>query len=640
MRDRTSTTGEVMAYVRRWMPIASWLPAFPRSSLRPELIAAVTSWGVMVPVALAYAEVAGVPPEVGLVTAFAGLTGYALFATSRELRVTTSSTMAVMSASVVAPIAAGDPAAYLALTAALALIVGVILVAAGLVRVGFISEFLAKPAVTGFITGLAIVVVIGQLPKILGVTGGGVSTPEKVVTLIEQLPDTAPATLAVGLVTLAIIFGSRLVSRRIPGPLIALVVGLLATSLLDLQAKGVTVVGQVATGVPMPGLPAVPVTDAALLTAGALGIVFLAAGESIGAGRAFAAKHRYDVDADQELIALGAGNLASGLFGGFVVDASLSQSATAESAGARSQLGALLTAALVLATALLLAPLFEQLPEAVLAGIVIASVIGLIDLAEFRRYASWRRTDLLIALVAFAGVVLTTVLIGLVIAVVLSLALLLYRASRPYVAVLGRIGTGSGFADIERGDDRRPIPGLLILRIDAPLYFFNVNVARDEILARLSSTRPPPRVVLADIGATADLDVTTIDTLTRLIEDLADRDVQLWLAHVKGPVRDRMHRTGFIDLIGAQHLHRSTADAVAVFEATPRPVRVAADPGTRDREAPNEPGAPNGPDTPDGPDAHNDPAGTNGPPAPNDPAGTSELAAPTDRGPTTDPSPG
>ena len=267
----------------RFVPITTWLPAYDRAWLRPDLLASLTSWGVMVPVALAYAALAGVPPEYGLVTAFAAMTAYAVFGTSRHLKVTTSSTMAIMSASVVAGLAGGDADRYLALTAALALVVGAALLVAGFVRLGFIADFLSRPVVTGFIFGLAITIIIGQLPKVLGVPGGGDTTIGKLQTLIGQLPDTNQWTLAVGGGALALILLLRAISPKIPGPLGALALGIVAVGAFDLALHGVTVVGEVATGMPHVGIPRVALLDIPYLAAGAAGIVFLAVGESLGA---------------------------------------------------------------------------------------------------------------------------------------------------------------------------------------------------------------------------------------------------------------------------------------------------------------------------------------------------------------------
>ena len=481
--------------VSRYVPITTWVRAYPRAWLRPDIIAAITSWVVMVPVALAYAGLAGVPPEVGLTTAFAALTAYAVFGTSRHVKVTASSTMAIMSAAVVVDLAGGDPALYLVETAALAMTVGLLLVAGGIARLGFVADFLTKSVVTGFIFGLSITIVVGQLPKLLGVPSGSGSVPEQLRQLVESAPETNPWTLAIGLGTLAIILVLRLISRRVPGPLIALVIGLVAVPLLNLEDHGVAVVGNVATGLPSLGIPVPPLSAIPLLLVGAIGIVFLAVGESVGAGRAFASRHHYLLDADQELLALGASNITTGLFGGFTTDVSLSQTATAEDAGAKSQLSSLITAGLVLATAVFLAPLFADLPDAVLGAIVIAASLSLMDVPEMRRYWAWRRTDFAIALAALIGVVLTTVLIGLVIAVLLSVAFLLYRASRPYVAALGRIpGYRATFGDIQRHPDAEPIDDLLILRLDAPLYFFNANVGQGPDPGPRRGPRPgPPR---------------------------------------------------------------------------------------------------------------------------------------------------
>jgi high affinity sulfate transporter 1 len=558
----------VRALLAKHVPITTWLPAYPREWLRADVVAAITSWGVMVPVALAYAGLAGVPPELGLVTAFAALAAYAVFGTSRHLKVTVSSTMAVMSASVVADLASGDGVSYLAFTAALALIVGVMLVAAGLARLGFISDFLAKSVVTGFIFGLAITIIVGQIPKLLGVPGLSGTLPEQVAQLVASIPDTSLPTLIAGMASLLLILVLRMISPKIPGPLIVLVLGVVTAKAFGLEARGISVVGEVATGVPSPSLPMVPLSSIPVLMLGAAGIVFLAVGESVGAGRAYASRHGYHIDPDQEMLALGAANVASGLFGGFTTDASLSQTATAEAAGAKSQLASLITSALVLGTALVLAPLFADLPNAVLGAIVIAAVVGLMDVREMRRYWAWRRTDFLIAVTAMVGVLLTTVLAGMVIAVLLSVVFVLYRASRPYIAALGRMpGQRGTFGDLSRHPDATPFDGLVIVRIDAPLYFFNANVAQAQIEALVAGTTPPAHAVLLDLAATADLDVTTGDMLAALVADLQQQGVAVLLAQVKGPVRDRLRRIGLMDRIGEENVYLSIAAGVEAFRA-------------------------------------------------------------------------
>jgi high affinity sulfate transporter 1 len=553
----------IAAWVRQLVPITVWLPAYARADLRPDLVAGVTSWGVMVPVALAYASLAGLPPEYGLITAFAALTGYALLATSRHLKVTTSSTMAVMSLAVVAPLAAGDPTRFAALSAALALVAGGLLIAGGLLRLGFISEFMAKPVVTGFVFGVAVTIIVGQLPELLGVEGGSGNVFEQLRQLVPQLPETNPWSLAIGAAALVLILVLRRLVPAIPGALVAMVLGIVVVSAFALAQYGVAIVGEVSTVRPSIGLPAVGIGDLAYLLAGAGGVVFLAVGESLGSARSFAMAHHYEIDGDQELVAIGGANVASGLFGGFIVDASLSQSAAAEASGGRTQVSSLVTAGLVLATALLLAPLFRNLPMSVLAAVVISSVIGLIDPGEIARYWSWQRADGVLAVVALVGVISTDVLTGLILAVLISLSLLLFRASRPYLAVLGRLpGEQPVYVDIARHDNAETVPGLLILRIDAPLYFFNATVARSQVLERVDQANPRPATVVMDVGASTDLDVTTAEMLGQLAVDLGDRGATLALGQARGRVRDRLERTGLLALIGEDRVHLSMLEAV------------------------------------------------------------------------------
>jgi SulP family sulfate permease len=553
--------------LNRYVPITAWLPTYPRDSLRSDIISGVTVWGVMVPVAMAYAEMAGLPPEAGLYTAFAALLGYAIFGTSRQLKVTTSSTMAVMSAAVVVAMTAGDPARFAALTAALALIVGVILLLAGVARLGFISDFLSKSVVTGFVFGLALVIAIGQLPKLLGLPSGQGDFFEQCYQLITNLSQIKPYTLIVGVSALVVIFLIKRFFPRLPSGLVALVLGILAVSIFNLDEYGVSIVGAIPTGLPTPGLPQVSLRDLPYLITGAIGIVFLAVGESLGSARSFAAKHRYEINPDQELIALGAANVSAGLFQGFTVDASLSSTATADEAGARTQLSSIVTAALIIITLLVLAPLFYNLPNAVLGAIVIASVIGLMDVAELRRLYASNRVDFVLAVVALFGVLSTDVLTGLLIAVFLSLLIILYRASRPYVAVLGKVpGQEATYGDVARHPENMQVPGLLIVRLDAPLYFLNANVARGQILGLVTASQPPPRAILFDLGASADLDVASLDMLKNLVRELDEAGVDVLLAEIRGRVRDRLRKASVMTDIGENRIYQSVPAAVHDFE--------------------------------------------------------------------------
>jgi high affinity sulfate transporter 1 len=553
--------------LHRYVPITAWLPTYPREYLRSDIISGVTVWGVMVPVAMAYAEMAGLPPEAGLYTAFAALLGYAIFGTSRQLKVTTSSTMAVMSAAVVVAMAPRDPATYAALTAALALTVGVILLLAGLARLGFISDFLSKSVVTGFVFGLALVIAIGQLPKLLGLPSGNGDFFQQLYQIITNTSQIDPYTLVVGVSALVVIFLIKRFFPRLPSGLVALVLGILAVSIFNLDEYGVSIVGEIPTGLPTPGLPQVALGDLPFLIAGALGIVFLAVGESLGGARSFAAKHRYEINPDQELIALGAANINAGLFQGFTVDASLSSTATADEAGERTQLSSIVTAVLIIITLLVLAPLFHNLPNAVLGAIVIASVIGLMDVAELKRFYGSNRIDFVLAMVAMFGVLTTDVLTGLLIAVFLSLLIILYRASRPHMAVLGKVpGQVATYGDISRHPENAQVPNLLIVRLDAPLYFLNANLARGQILDLVTTSQPRPAAILFDLGSSADLDVASLDMLKNLVRELDEAGVDVLLAQVRGKVRDRLRKAGVMAEIGEDRVYLSVPAAVDDFE--------------------------------------------------------------------------
>jgi high affinity sulfate transporter 1 len=558
---------QVWARVSHYIPIATWLPKYDRSFLRSDVISGLTVWGVSVPSALAYAQLAGVPLQAGLYAAGASMLLYSIFATSRHVKVTASSTMAVMSAAVVAPLALGDPAYYWALTAMLAIIVGIILLGAGIVRLGFIADFLSKPVVAGFVFGLAISIAVGQLPKLFGVPGSSGNVFQQFFAFLLNLGQTHWITLAVGAGSLALILILRARVPQIPASLVALAAGIVVSALLNLDQYGVSTIGAIPTGLPDFGWPSTKIADLPYLIAGAFGIVFLAVGESLGSARAFGAQHHYEVNADQELIAMGLANIGTGLSQGMTVDASMSVSATADSAGVRTQLSGLVTAGMVLLTLLFIAPLFRALPNAVLAAIVIISVTNLMDVNELKRYYLWRRADFALSLTALVGVLISDVLTGLTWAVFLSLIIVLYRVSRPYLATLGKVpGPRAAYVDLSRNPNSRPIPGLAMFRLDAPLFFANANVAQSEMRARIEKQTPPVRAVLIDMGATSDLDVSSLDMLRDLVSDLRAEQREVMLTHVRGPARHRLQKTGLLDFVGADRIFYSIQAAVDDYQ--------------------------------------------------------------------------
>ncbi len=559
-------TKEAGPLLRRFLPVVAWLPAYQRADLKPDLIGGAISWAVMVPVAMAYAEMAGLPAQAGLYASICSLIAYFLFGTSRHQKVLASSTMAVMSAAVVAPLAGGDMAAYASLSAALALTVGVLLILAGIVKLGFISDFLSKSVVVGFVFGLAINIAISQAPKLFGVPAGSGTTIQQFFQLLGNLYLTNPWTLAVSVTSLAIVIFLRMRYPLIPPAPVVLIYGIVVVSLLNLETRGVSVVGAVPTGLPQFTWPTTIGTSEIYLVIGAIGIIFLAVGESLGTARAYAAKYDYTIDPNQEIIALGAANISAGLFQGFTIDASLSQTATAEQAGVRTQLSSLVSAVLIILTVVFLAGIFANLPNAVLAVVVMNSVVSLMDVKELRRYYRLRRTDFVIAIAALAGVVLTDVLTGLVIAVVLSLIFIVYRASRPHIALLGRApGRMTEFGDIARHPEYETISGLMIVRLDAPLYFLNAGVAQ-TMIREMAATQPAPRAVLIDLGASGDLDIPTMDLLADVDVKLRKRGVTLMFAQMRGAVRDRLERAHFMEVIGAENVFPSLAAGIEAYQ--------------------------------------------------------------------------
>ena len=547
--------------------LLGWLPTYSRKWLRGDIIAGVTLVALAVPESLGYAQIAGVPVQAGLYAIFGALVGYALFGPSRQLVVGPSSALAALSAATVATLASGGSDRYLALTAGLALAVAVIALVAGLAHLGFVAQFLAEPVLTGFIFGLSMTIAIRQAPKLFGIEGGDGNFFQRLWDLLTHLGQTNGWTLIVGIVSLAILFGLKRFVPGVPASLVALVFGILAVSLFGLAAQGVTIVGAIPQGLPQFGLPALRASDLGTLASAALGLTLVAYAEHIGAASSFAAKHHQDVQPNQELIGLGVANLAAGLSQSFAVGGSLSKTAANDAAGGRTQVSGLTAAVLVLLTMLFLTPLFHNLPDATLGAVVIFAVWGLMDVGALRRYWRLRRLDFVLALVALLGELVFDVLPGLLVAVALSLILLIYLASRPHLAVLGKAPGQHAYASVEQHPDYVTVPGLLIVRVDAPLFFANDTTARTGIRALIRQANPPPNAVLLDMETSSALDVSTADMLAELADDLSATGVELALARVRTPVRDLLERSGFTDATGFKYPRQLYASVEAGVEA-------------------------------------------------------------------------
>lgn len=536
--------------------------------MRFDLIAGVTLWGLLVPESIAYAGLAGMPPEAGLYTLLATLAVYFVLGTSRHLVVAATSAAAVLLATAVASVEPATVEEYAATAAAVVLCCAALLLLAGALRLGFIAEFLSRPVMEGFVFGLAIFVTVKQLPKLFGIEKGEGNSLQQLIHLLTHLNETSTVTLVVGVAALALLAGAEWFAPRLPAGLLALVLGIAISSALDLAQDGVAIVGTVPSGLPSVGIPDVASADVPLLLAAAAGMVLVIFSESLGAAQAFATKHGYEIDPNQELIALGAANGGSGLVGGLAAGGSLSQSAVNEGAGARSEISSLVASGLILVTVLFLTPLFESLPEAVLAALIIHAVARLWKFGQFRLYYREQRTEFWLGIATLAGVTLIDVLPGLLIGIVAMLLLVVYNASRPHVGVLGAVpGVEGAYGDVERHPDYQRIPGLLVLRLGAPLFYANANLVRDRVKVLVGASDPLPRAVILEPSAQDGLDITSAEMLKELIATLRSAGTDFALADARQPVVEMARRTGLLETLGEDRVFLTVADAVRALGA-------------------------------------------------------------------------
>ena len=543
------------------LPIFRSLSGYDRSWFRGDLLAGLTVWAVLIPEALAYASIAGVSPVVGLYAAPPALILYAAFGSSRHLIVGPMSATAALSAAAVADLTSGGPDEVLAFTGVLALMTGLFALGAGLLRLGFLANFISEPVLKGFIIGLALTIVIGQVPKLFGIEKEEGDFFEQLWGVITHLGDTQARTLAVGAASLAIVLGLRRFAPSIPGSLVAVAFGVIVVELFDLADEGVAIVGEIASGLPELGTPDGVGFDDYLRAAGAAaGIMLVGFAEGLGAAKTYAAREHYEIDANRELLGLGAANLGAGLSSGMSVNGSLSKTAVNGSAGAKSQMSGIVVAVLTVVTLLFLTGLFESLPEATLAAVVIAAVIELVDIRALRGfyalytrrlgriYGPAARPDFIAAVAAMLGVLIFDTLPGLVIGIIVSLMLLLYRSSKPHIAELGRVDTDgvAQYADRDRHPENHAVPGVPVLRVEAGLYFANADAVRTAIKSR--AAEPGTRGVVLDAEAIAFVDITAVRMLDELADDL-DRDgQQLVIAHDLGQVGDLLSATADTNL--------------------------------------------------------------------------------------------
>jgi sulfate permease, SulP family len=542
-----------------FIPIVQWLPRYQwRQWLCPDIIAGVTLWGVIVPEGMAYAGLAGLPPQAGLYTILAALIAYSILGTSRQLVVVATSASAVMLAATLVALKPPDPTTYIALCAALVLLIGIIFILAGALRLGFITNFISRPVMEGFIFGLAIFIVVKQLPKLLGLHAGTGNTLEQVIYLVNHISQANVLVLVIGATAIILLFFLHRISGRIPAGLAVLILGIIASVVFSLSDHGVSIVGSIPAGLPSFNIPNIRpdylwslLPRWALLPA-ALGIALVIYTEGLGAANAFASRYNYQVNSNQELIAYGVANLGSALLGGTPAGGSLSQSSVNDSAGAKSSVSLLVATLMVIITVVALTPLFTALPEVILAAIIIYAVSHLIKWHKMKWFYRTNPIEFWLGIVALLGVLLVDVLPGLGIAVLSSLAVVIYRSSRPYGSVLGQVpGEPGAYTDIKRHPENKSVPGLLIYRFNSPLYFANASLFCDRIKKLVANSQPPIRAIIVDMVTNDELDITSIEMMERLVSELQHDGIEIMTAEVHQPVRDMARRSGL-----AQHLDR------------------------------------------------------------------------------------
>jgi sulfate permease, SulP family len=545
------------------IPVTEWLPHYQRTYLRGDVIAGIALAGLLVPEAMGYAGIAGLPPQAGLYATAFGLLAYAIFGTSRQLAVSPTSASSAILAATVAPLAASDPNRFMVLASAVTLVLGGLFLLAGILKLGFISDFISKPVLKGFVFGVALSILIKQIPKFIGIAAGKGPAYRQLLHTIRHLVDANMWTLVVGFTALAVLFLVDRFMPRVPGALAVLVGGIAASRLLGLHEHGVHIVGDIPAGLPMPGFPMLSWGDWLQVAPAATGLALVIFAESIGAARTFASKNGYDIDADQELRALGLANATSAIFRGMQVGGGTSGTAANDANGAQSQVSAIAASTTVVITLLFLTQWFYHLPEAVLAAIVMHAVWHLLDyraIAHFRRIS---KLEFRGAVVAIVGVIGLDILDGLVLAVILTLITLMRFLVMPQVVVLGRLRDTGEFADIARHPDAEQFPGILILRIDRIWFFANANGIRDHARQLVHEAPQPLRCVIINLSPVALIDITAVEVLGQLHASSVKHGRRLLLAGVRDPVRDTLEKAGMLPVLGEENIFRSMGLALA-----------------------------------------------------------------------------
>ena len=552
----------------RAFPILATLRGYGLASFRADLVAGIVLSALLVPAGMAYAQAAGLPAITGLYATVGPLVAYFLVGPSRILVLGPDSALIAPIAATIVPLAGGDVGRSVALAAALALMVGAICLAAAAARLGFLTDLLSRPVRIGYMNGIALTVIVSQLPKLLGFSVSGSDFVGELIGIVRGVVDgrVVPVALLIGGGALVVTLVLRRVSRGLPGILIAVILATLVVTFLGLGNQ-LAVVGVVPRGFAATGVPAVSLADVLALVPGALGIALIAFTDTSVISRTFAARRGDSVDPDHELVALGVANVAGALIGGFPVSSSATRTPVAEAAGARTQVTGLVGAGVVVLLLVVEPGLLTNLPSTALAAIVIAAALSLFDLAGARRLLRLRRSEFGLSIVSFLGVVLFGVLPGIGIAVGLSLLDFIRHAWRPHDTILGRVRNYKGYHDIERHPDALQVPGLLLYRWDAPLFFANADLFRIRARAVVRGVQPPVRWLVVCAEPVTDVDTTAADALDELITDLARTGIELHFAEMKGHVKDRLRGYGVYQRLGDTCFHPTVGTAVKAYLA-------------------------------------------------------------------------
>lgn len=541
---------------------------YRREWVRADVLAGLTVAAYLVPQVMAYATVAGLPPVVGLWAALAPLAVYAVVGSSRQLSVGPESTTALMTATALAPLAVGDPQRYAVLAAAMALLVGVICFVAGLLRIGFLAELLSKPVLVGYMTGVAVIMIGSQLGKVTGVPVEGDDFVDEIRSFVEGLGGVHWPTLALAVTVLAALLTLARLLPRLPGPLIAVLLATAAVAAFSLDRNGIRVIGAIPSGLPTPGLPAVDMATISTLVIPAVGIAIVAFSDNVLTARTFSARKGQRIYANAELRALGVCNAGTGLLHGFPVSSSGSRTALGDALGSRTQLYSIVALVFVLVVMLFGRDVLSHFPMAALGALVVYAALRLIDVAEFKRLARFRRSELIIALATTASVLVFGVLSGVLVAIALSILDLLRRVARPHDAVLGFVPGLAGMHDLDDYPTAAPEPGLLVYRYDAPLFFANAENFRERALEAVDENEDPVRWFLLNAEANVEVDLTALDILDQLRAELESRGIVFAMARVKEELREALEAARILANIGEDRIFPTLPTAVEAYRAS------------------------------------------------------------------------